>query len=46
MHDDLQDIKQAVNQANNDNKTAHQQSTAHFTAGVNGAASNGHRRGK
>jgi hypothetical protein len=46
LHDDLQDIKQAVNQADNNNKTRTRQSTAHFTAGVNGAASNGHRRGK
>lgn len=46
LHDDLQEVKHAVNQAEKANDRAQERNADKVTAGVNGAASSGHKRGK
>jgi hypothetical protein len=46
LHDKLKDIHQAIKDADSNNQTAAAGVGFHVVAGVNGAASNGHRRGR
>lgn len=46
LHDDLQAVKHAINQANADNKHAQDKNAQDVKNGVNGAAASGHKRGK